>query len=107
MNAAKPKSSRIDSPDAGVETEAEAESTVADSRNPMIGFHWTNTVSNVECAATFLARVHHDIADIEEQCPAFLGSTTHREKRGLASLLDCMAFALRHALIDGQKGGAQ
>ena len=68
------------------------------SINPMIGFHWSDTVRNVECAASYLARMHRCIADIDERNPAFLDADTYREKRGLALVLECISYACRHVI---------
>ena len=64
----------------------------------MIGFHWSDTVRNVECTVSYLARMHGCVSDADERNPAFFDADTYREKRGLSLVLGCMSFALRHVV---------
>lgn len=76
------------------------------ARNPLIGFDRFDTAKNCAGVSAFLARVHHCIADIEEQNPGFFDGDTPIEKHGLACVLDCVTKALQFAFSDGQDDDA-
>jgi len=75
-------------------------------RNPIIGDNTADTLFQVECCLSFIARVHEDIADWQSVAAPDMGfsgpdAMNMEQHRGLALLVECVRAAVLHEMDRG------
>lgn len=73
-------------------------------RNPIIGDNAGDTLFQVECCLSFIARVHEDLADWQSVCngePGGPDAMNMDQHRGLALLIECVRAAVLHEMDRG------
>lgn len=73
-------------------------------RNPIIGDNVGDTLFQVECCLSFIARVHEDLADWQSVCNGEAGgpdAMNMDQHRGLALLIECVRAAVLHEMDRG------
>lgn len=74
--------------------------------NPIIGDNTADTLFQVECCLSFIARVHEDIADWQSVAAPDMGfsgpdAMNMEQHRGLALLVECVRAAVLHEMDRG------